>query len=108
MTDSNDQPKAECYDCQMDYDDFPCDFGIQDELWAKISPSGNGGSLLCPNCMCRRMSNKLGMCGVSAVVITNGIEIDNNLLVKVVNIWFLIRNRYRQWRLERWLRRLDT
>lgn len=96
-------PKAECYDCKIDYDDFPCDFGIQDELWAKISPTNNGGSLLCPNCMCRRMKG-LGM-GVQAIVNTNDIKIRNTPLVKVVNLWLLIRGRYRQWRLERWLKK---
>lgn len=47
---------AECYDCKLDYNDprFQ-DLVISDDMWLKISPTGDPGGLLCPNCMCGRL-----------------------------------------------------
>lgn len=49
-----------CYDCGRRYGDeygFP-DLEIPDEDWKRISPFGNGGGLLCPSCICRRLHDK--------------------------------------------------
>ena len=48
---------AECYDCGRQYGNehgFP-DLLIPDWAWEKISPTKNGGGLLCPSCICRRL-----------------------------------------------------
>lgn len=45
-----------CIDCGRKYGDehgFP-DLVVPDGVWAKISPTGHEGGLLCPSCMCRR------------------------------------------------------
>ena len=47
---------AECYDCARPYGDehgFP-DLVVPHDVWAKISPTGDEGGLLCPSCMCLR------------------------------------------------------
>lgn len=58
---------AECYDCGLAYTDpgFP-DLVVPHDVWAKISPTGDEGGLLCPSCMCRRAAN-LGLEKVPAV-----------------------------------------
>lgn len=48
--------RGACLDCRRAYGDeygFP-DLLVPDDVWAKISPTGNEGGLLCPSCMCRR------------------------------------------------------
>lgn len=50
------QTQGCCYDCGRKYGDahgFP-DLVVPDETWLKITPTGHGGGLLCPSCMCRR------------------------------------------------------
>ncbi len=45
-----------CYDCGRAYGNeygFP-DLIVPDELWERISPTGDRGGLLCPSCICRR------------------------------------------------------
>jgi hypothetical protein len=45
-----------CMDCGRKYGDefgFP-DLVVPCDIWAKISPTGHEGGLLCPSCMCRR------------------------------------------------------
>lgn len=45
-----------CYDCGRRYGGefgFP-DLVVPHDIWAKISPTGDEGGLLCPSCMCRR------------------------------------------------------
>jgi hypothetical protein len=57
-----------CYDCGRHYGDefgFP-DLVLPHDVWAKISPSGDEGGLLCPSCICRR-AHALGMSGVPAM-----------------------------------------
>jgi hypothetical protein len=57
-----------CYDCGRHYGDeygFP-DLVLPNDVWAKISPRGDEGGLLCPSCICRR-AHALGMSGVPAV-----------------------------------------
>lgn len=47
---------AACYDCGRPYEDsgFP-DLVIPNDTWAAISPTGDGGGLLCPSCICERL-----------------------------------------------------
>lgn len=51
--------KAKCADCGRPYADpgFP-DFIIPNEAWRRISPTGDGGGLLCPSCICARLSRE--------------------------------------------------
>jgi len=49
--------KPKCYDCQRLYGNkygFP-DLVIPNWAWKIISPTKNGGSLLCPSCICKRL-----------------------------------------------------
>ena len=50
-----DKPLGCCYDCRMKYGQFP-DMVIPEDLWEKISPSYEGGGLLCPTCIANRLS----------------------------------------------------
>lgn len=48
--------KGCCLDCGRKYGDefgFP-DLFVPHDVWAKISPTGDDGGLLCPSCICRR------------------------------------------------------
>ena len=52
-----------CYDCGLAYSDARfADFVLPDDLWARISPSGDEGGLLCANCIVGRM-RALGLTG---------------------------------------------
>jgi hypothetical protein len=47
-------PGARCYDCGLPYDDDGfCDVVVPHDVWAKISPTGDEGGLLCPTCIVR-------------------------------------------------------
>lgn len=46
---------AYCEDCMLSYlDEGFHDLVVPDEVWARISPTGDEGGLLCPTCMTRR------------------------------------------------------
>ncbi len=47
-----------CYDCELPYKQFPCDAVVANDIWRLITPTARGdlSGLLCPNCMCRRLS----------------------------------------------------
>lgn len=48
-----------CSDCGRQYGNehgFP-DLVIPNWAWRRISPSGNDGGLLCPSCICKRLSD---------------------------------------------------
>ena len=48
---------AECHDCNLPYaDEGFQDLVIDDADWRAISPDGEGNGLLCPTCICRRLS----------------------------------------------------
>lgn len=52
--------EARCVDCLRRYGHehgFP-DLVIPDSAWEKISPKGNGGGLLCPSCICKRLHDQ--------------------------------------------------
>ena len=54
---------GKCYDCGLPYDKFPCDMVINDKMWKRITPTyREGGGLLCPNCICRRLMQLGGTC----------------------------------------------
>ena len=49
--------KGCCMDCGRKYGDeygFP-DLVIPNDVWNRISPTGDEGGLLCPSCICRRL-----------------------------------------------------
>lgn len=50
------ESSAACFDCGLAYDDpgFQ-DLVLDDDVWARISPTGDEGGLLCPSCICRRL-----------------------------------------------------
>ena len=54
---------AVCRDCGVPYHNFPCDLVVPDDIWKMISPTGHEGGLLCPNCLCGRLTG-LGMTSV--------------------------------------------
>ncbi len=57
-----------CFDCGRRYGDafgFP-DLVVAPEVWARISPTGDDGGLLCPSCICRR-AHGAGIEGAVAV-----------------------------------------
>lgn len=44
-----------CYDCRLPYTSIAwMDAVVSNEIWAKISPTGDEGGLLCISCMARR------------------------------------------------------
>lgn len=46
--------EARCGDCGLPYgDDGFHDLVVPDDVWAKISPTGDENGLLCPTCMVR-------------------------------------------------------
>lgn len=45
-----------CHDCHIIYEDFPLDTIVPDDLWARISPTGDRYGLLCANCMVARIA----------------------------------------------------
>jgi len=55
MTEEN---VSRCYDCLRPYGDggFP-DFIIPYWAWKEISPTKDDGGLLCPSCICKRLSD---------------------------------------------------
>jgi hypothetical protein len=51
---------SKCYDCERPYGHehgFP-DLIIPYWAWVKISPTGGEGGLLCPSCICARLSDQ--------------------------------------------------
>ena len=51
------QPSSlSCHDCGLEYGSPGwADFVIHDNVWAKISPTGGEGGILCVTCMFKRM-----------------------------------------------------
>lgn len=61
--------RGECYDCGLKYTNFPCDLVLPNRLWELISPSESKESgLLCPNCICHRLTAGLGLSAVNVTV----------------------------------------
>lgn len=45
-----------CVDCGLPYsDDGWCDCVVPPDVWARISPTGDAGGILCLHCMARRI-----------------------------------------------------
>lgn len=50
------EPWAACADCGLPYsDDGFQDLVVENEAWAVIAPRPDGGGLLCPTCLVRRL-----------------------------------------------------
>ena len=50
-----------CYDCGLEYGSSSwADVVVSNDVWKRISPTGDGGGLLCFNCMVRRLE-ELGL-----------------------------------------------
>lgn len=50
-----------CYQCRLPYSgEHWVEAVVEDGVWAKISPTGNEGGILCINCMAERL-NRLGL-----------------------------------------------
>lgn len=48
--------KSKCFDCGWQYGaEGWVDLVLPNWAWNKISPRGNGGGILCPNCICKRL-----------------------------------------------------
>ena len=45
-----------CADCKTPYDTFR-DMVVPNDIWAKISPFGDEGGLLCPTCIANRLNH---------------------------------------------------
>ena len=69
---------SKCYDCDLDYDEFPGDLVVNNVLWEIISPTDRqGGGLLCANCMLHRLSELGLVClrlEVGAVIHVGGLR----------------------------------
>ncbi len=51
---------TDCVDCGRHYGSeygFP-DLVLPNEVWAAISPRGDGGGMLCPSCICKRLADR--------------------------------------------------
>lgn len=49
-------PPAQCYDCARPYSDSGFqDLVLPNDVWARISPSGDENGLLCPSCIVGRL-----------------------------------------------------
>jgi len=51
---------TDCVDCGRHYGNeygFP-DLVLPNEVWAAISPRGDGGGMLCPSCICKRLADR--------------------------------------------------
>ena len=92
---------AKCHDCHRPYGDehgFP-DLIIPFEAWKAISPTSDDGGLLCPSCICKRLSDRGIRCegafmsgpiiSVDQVTMTN--------LRRVENIELAIEGRDNRW-----------
>jgi hypothetical protein len=59
---------TDCLDCGRHYGNeygFP-DLVLPNDVWAKISPTGDEGGMLCPSCICKRLVDR-GLEDVPAV-----------------------------------------
>jgi len=66
----HERPKGCCYDCGIRYSGFP-DVNVSDELWEKINPTEHeGGGLLCPTCIAKRIRENLPGCIMQLIVTT--------------------------------------
>lgn len=66
---------ASCYDCDRPYGHrhgFP-DLVVSNEVWQRISPTGDEGGLLCPSCICKRLHD-VGMSNIEAAFFSGPIQ----------------------------------
>lgn len=92
---------AECFDCKRPYGDehgFP-DLIIPFWAWKQISPTGDGGGLLCPSCICQRLHDAGLRCEgafMSGPIISVS-DPTMNVLSRVENIELAIEGRDNRW-----------
>lgn len=56
---ATEDPGAKCYRCGLPYEDPAFeDLIVPDDVWLAISPTGDFGGLLCPNCICAAVREK--------------------------------------------------
>ena len=57
------EKQGQCYDCGVSYSDFGLDLIVSDDVWDRINPTTHqGGGLLCPNCICKRLAEDHALC----------------------------------------------
>lgn len=87
-----------CYDCGRPYGDengFP-DLIVPNDIWVRISPTGDYGGLLCPSCICKRLY-AAGIKECEASFMSGPIHsIDRVTMANLLNLE----------RIERWMRKL--
>ncbi len=65
---------ASCYDCDLPYDDDGFeDFIIPNDIWRRISPTGDDGGILCAVCICRRVK-RAGMSNIPGAFMSGPID----------------------------------
>lgn len=100
MSDTSDEPRAFCQDCQRQYGDehgFP-DLIIPFWAWKRITPTEDDGGLLCPSCICKRLHHAGIKCEAAFMSGPVSISsIDMNLLRRIENIELAIEGRDNRW-----------
>ena len=73
-----------CYDCGEDYDSprFP-DLIISLDVWRRISPTGDEGGLLCPNCINARLE-EMGISNCPAAFMSGPLRSVDSVLMDVL------------------------
>ena len=85
---------AECYDCGLDYGCIGwIEAIIPDNVWDFISPTGDGGGILCINCISQRLTERglsripIWFCGTEPIKAQCGepsLEIQRNWGYKII------------------------
>jgi hypothetical protein len=96
----SDDPTVRCYDCSRPYEDG----GFQDLIiphwaWRQISPTGDDGGLLCPSCICARLTISGIQCegAFMSGPIISVTSPTMNVLRRVENIELAIEGRDNRW-----------
>lgn len=59
---------AHCYDCKLEYGSSGwLDCIVSDDIWIRISPTGDEGGILCINCIAKRCDS-LGLLDVPVAI----------------------------------------
>lgn len=76
------EPAVGCFDCGREYGNehgFP-DLIIPNEIWRRISPTGDNGGLLCPSCIVKRVA-AIGCSNVPAAFMSGPLKsVDPDLM----------------------------
>ena len=75
IQEENAEPFLGCFGCGLEYGgDHWLEIVLPNDIWAKISPTGDDGGILCANCIAERL-NKLGMKNVSYKLVAGPLAI---------------------------------